>query len=323
MTLRAGLDVGGAHLKVALVENGSVHTVRQFVCPLWKGLHTLKVALDEAAPLLSQAHEYALTMTGELSDFFPNRATGVTSLLQHIERSLGSNIRVWMGTRGFGTLSQAHEATPHVGSTNFLATATYLARHIPEALFVDFGSTTVDIRQKAGELSYTGYTRTALMAVTTKAPFKGEWVSLAREYLATMADVRRIIGCDLNDVDLHETADGKDKSLLSSQQRFARMFGRDTEEGSEDDWHISALFVREEQIKSILDGIFLVLSGVPLAPTAPLIGAGSGESEIHDIARRLGKSFLSFSSVLSCPTALKKMASTCAPAVSVALLSEI
>lgn len=338
MTVRAGLDLGGAHLKVALVENEHLRDVRQFVCPLWQGLNHLDHALRQASPLLSQATEFALTMTGELSDLFPDRTTGVKTLLKHIEDTLDANILVWMGSLGFGTLTEAREQTVHVGSTNFLATASYLSRHISEALLVDFGSTTVDIllirggkpvphgltdavRQRTGELVYTGYTRTAVMGVTTKAPFKGEMVGLAREYLATMADVRRILSQDLKEVDLHQTADGKDKSLLSSLQRFARMFGRDQHEGSLEEWRISAHFVHKEQIKSILDGICQVLSRTPLPGSAPLIAAGCGEDEIINISAQLGRPCLSFSTYFSCPSGLKKAASTCAPAVSVAFLS--
>lgn len=342
MTVRAGLDLGGAHLKVALVEKGHLKNVGQFVCPLWQGLSHLDTALHNAEPLLSQATEFAITMTGELSDVFKDRTTGVRTLLQKIEESFDRNvlnIRVWMGSLGFGNLTQAREQPIHVGSTNFLATASYLSQYISEALLVDFGSTTVDIipiskgkpapygltdalRQSTGELVYTGYTRTALMGVTTNAPFKGEWTELAREYLATMADVRCILGQDLKDIDLHLTADGKDKSLHSSLQRFARMFGRDQNEGSLDEWRVSALYVREEQIKSLLNGIFQVLSRTPLSLTAPMIAAGSGEDEIVNIAARLEMPCLSFSSFFDCPQNLRKVASTCAPAVSVAFLSD-
>ncbi|WP_438893701.1 hypothetical protein, partial [Bacillus cereus group sp. BC255] len=90
----------------------------------------------------------------------------------------------------------------------------FIAGKHADALLIDFGSTTADIipvtdgtacplglsdadRQATGALVYTGATRTAVMAVASEAPFGGQWVSLAREYLATMADVRRILGYDL------------------------------------------------------------------------------------------------------------------------------
>ena len=48
VTITAGLDVGGAHLKLALVEDGRAIAVEQFVCPLWQGLDKLDAALVAA-----------------------------------------------------------------------------------------------------------------------------------------------------------------------------------------------------------------------------------------------------------------------------------
>ena len=45
MTITAGLDVGGAHLKVALAEDGRIVAVRQIACPLWQGFDQLEAAL--------------------------------------------------------------------------------------------------------------------------------------------------------------------------------------------------------------------------------------------------------------------------------------
>ena len=42
-----GLDVGGAHLKLARVEDGRVVSVRQIACPLWEGIERLDSALHE------------------------------------------------------------------------------------------------------------------------------------------------------------------------------------------------------------------------------------------------------------------------------------
>ena len=337
MSLIVGLDIGGAHLKVALVENGNLKNTRQIYCPLWQGLDNLDRALLEAAPLMSHKAEYAITMTGELSDLFSDRSTGVKILLEYIGDKLGSNVRVWMGSLGFGTVAQALTNRDHVGSTNFLATATLISRHLQDGILMDFGSTTADIipirngkpepkgltdtvRQRTGELVYTGYTRTAVMSVTDRVPFKGEWVSLAREYLANMADIRRILGTDLEEIDLHATADGKDKSVTASLQRFARMLGTDQKEALEEEWRISALYVREQQITSLQDGLLQVLSRTPLTKSAPIIAAGIGEEVIFEIASRLSITCFPFHKFISSSPDLQKLTNTCAPAVAVAML---
>ena len=48
MAITAGYDVGGAHLKVALAEDGRTIAVRQIPCPLWRGMEQLDAALVEA-----------------------------------------------------------------------------------------------------------------------------------------------------------------------------------------------------------------------------------------------------------------------------------
>ena len=43
-----GWDIGGAHVKAALVRDGRLQAVRQWPCPLWQGLHLLDAVLDDA-----------------------------------------------------------------------------------------------------------------------------------------------------------------------------------------------------------------------------------------------------------------------------------
>ena len=339
MTITAGLDVGGAHLKVALVEDGRTIAAEQFRCRLWMGMEKLDTALKKAAPLLSRATHHAITMTGELSDQFPDRKTGVITLVARMVREFGPDAKFWMGPRGFGSASDAMKHTSDVGSTNFLATAELVAMHHTNALLIDFGSTTADIipiiggkpaprgltdvdRQTTGELVYTGYTRTAVMGVTNRALFKGQWVSLAREYLATMADVRRILNLLPDGIDLHATADGRGKSVPESLSRFARMLGRDASETDFGELRSAAFFVREEQLRSIFDGALQVLSAQPLPPDCPVIAAGVGVSEVSDIASRLGRACTPFSQLASASQNCRERATYFAPAVAVALLLE-
>ncbi len=338
MNTRVGLDVGGAHLKVALTENGRPADVCQILCPLWQGLDKLDFALGEASSLIARGTSRAFTMTGELSDLFPDRTTGVQVLLDRMEKALGPDASVWMGVRGFGSLADARAHPADVGSTNFLATATLVARHHQDALLIDFGSTTADViviangkpepagltdrvRQTTGELVYTGYTRTAVMGVTTQAPFKGQWVTLAREYLATMADVRRIQGEDLTEIDVHATADGKDKSLACSVARLARMLGSDASEATLEEWQMVAAYVREEQLRSVHNGVLQVLSRSPLPEKAPIIAAGIGTADVAALAARVGRQCIAFDVVVGAPPEIAPWVTACAPAVSVALLA--
>lgn len=340
MTITAGLDAGGAHLKVALVANAKVIEACQIACPLWLGMDRLDAALAETAPLTSRAHRFAVTMTGELSDLFADRRQGVERLVARMRDAFGHETRFWMGARGFGSADAAARDWMATGSTNFLATAALVARKRREALLVDMGSTTVDIipivdgrpaprgltdaeRLATGELVYTGLTRTALMAIATEAPFQGRWQGLCREYLATMADARRVLGELPEDADQHETADLKGKSAAESVARLARMFGRDASDGTPDEWYQAAHFFAERQRHSIENGVLQVLSGTPLSNSAPVVAAGAGAPVIATTATHLGRASITFGDLVEAGEDCRERVTRVAPAAAVALLAAL
>lgn len=333
-----GYDVGGAHLKVARIENGRPVAVRQIVCPLWQGLVHLDRALAEAHPLTLGARAIAVTMTGELSDLFENRAAGVATLVDRLDTQHGGGVLFWMAERGFGDAASAKAHHTDVASTNFLATAAATARFAPDALLVDMGSTTTDLiavrlgrpaalgltdadRLTSGELVYTGLTRTALMAIADEAPFRGQRQRLVREYYATAADARRVLGTLPDGVDLHATADGRGQSRDESVARFARMLGRDTADGTDADWRTAAAAILDRQIASILDGARQVLSRVALPDHAPVVAAGIGADVVADIAARLGRPAATFGALTGATGDAALWATRCAPATAVALLA--
>jgi probable H4MPT-linked C1 transfer pathway protein len=338
MTITAGLDVGGAHLKVALVEDARVVAVRQVACPLWQGFDRLEAALAAIAPLTGAATHHAVTMTGELSDLFTDRAAGVEALVDRLTDAFGPGTRFWMGRRGFGSAEEACRYHVDVGSTNFLATATLVGRYRRAALVIDMGSTTVDIipvaearpipkgltdadRLASGELVYTGLTRTSVMAIAAGAPFKGQWQRLVREHYANAADVRRVLGALPEGLDQHATADGRGKSAAESVARLARTFGRDAAEGSLEDWKAAARFIVERQLASILEGAHQVLTGAPLPEDAPVVAAGIGAEVAAALASRLGLPCKPFGELIAAAHDCRVWATRCAPAVAVSALT--
>lgn len=338
MSTIAGLDVGGAHLKVALVENGKAVAVEQFVCPLWQGLDKLDAALVAAAPLTSRADRFAITMTGELSDLFESRAAGVTTLVHRLAAAFPAPLSFWLGPTGLAATADALARPAEVGSTNFLATATLVAARYRDGVLLDFGSTTADIvplndgkpaamgltdaeRQLTGELVYTGFTRTAVMGVTSTALFKGARTTLAREYLATMADVRRVLDELEDGLDLHATADGRGKSVGESVARLARMLGREAGDGSLEDWRATARGIAEAQMRSIHDGLLQVLSRRPSIAAGPLVTAGIGTDAAAALALRCGLEPIAFGAMIDAAPSVRRAATHSAPAVAVALLA--
>ncbi len=136
------------------------------------------------------------------------------------------------------------------------------------------------------------------------------------EYFASSADVHRILG-DLPDgADKMATADGREKTVEASRARLARMIGREADEGSGSEWTGLAAWFAEAQTRQITDAALLRLSRSDVAGAAPVVAAGVGESLAAEVARRLRRPCLGFSSLISAPAE----ASHCAPAVAVALL---
>lgn len=336
--ITAGFDIGGAHLKVALVQDGRPIAVEQFYCPLWQGMEKLDMAFAQARPLIVRADRHAVTMTGELSDLFADRHHGVLTLVDKVQTFLGQEVLFWLGEKGLASADAARRHTADVASTNFLATASVMGLRLRDALLIDMGSTTTDIipikdgrpvprgltdadRLETGELVYTGLTRTAVMAVANEAPFRGRRQRLCREHFATMADVHRILGHLPEGLDQHATADGRGKSIEESLARFARMLGRDRAEGELAEWLEAARYVAEQQLASMLDGANQVLSAARLPPSASVVAAGIGASVVEVLAQRLGLQCEAFGELVDGAGDVALWSTRCAPAVAVALLA--
>jgi probable H4MPT-linked C1 transfer pathway protein len=239
-----------------------------------------------------------------------------------------------MGLKGMSDAAGAAKDPLAVASANFLATAHSVSAMRKSALLIDMGSTTTDIipcdrpqgvtdaeRLQTGELVYTGFTRTPVPSVTTRAPLLGTWQSLARDAFASMADVRRLLNELPDGVDLHATADGRDKSVGESLVRFARGFGRDGEVRQLTGWQAAAAYVRECQLRSIYDGAIQVISRPGLDVSGGVIAAGIGAPVAEAIARRLGLPCTTYGDLIDAPVEHRLWVTRCAPAVAVALIS--
>lgn len=338
MSLYYGWDVGGAHLKLAVLDDGgALQDARQLVCPLWQGedrLSSLMRALSDEFPFGRGRH--ALTMTGELCDGFPDREAGVRAILKVMVATLGSAPAVYAGDEWLETAA-ALEAPLAVASQNWHATATWIARRVDTATLIDIGSTTTDIvaihdgkvcaiggsdgtRLEAGELIYSGVTRTPVMAVVNRVPFNGSWRGIAAEYFANMADVYRVTEELPVDADSHPTADGRPADLSHSSARLARMLGEDAGEGNRDAIRECARFIAFTQLTQLHRGFAQVVSRNN-APSEVIVGAGTGEFLARRLARLNQIGYQNFAETVDAPVHLSRAASICAPAVAVAKLA--
>lgn len=336
-----GWDIGGAHLKVAAVDRkGRVVQVQQLPCPLWLGLEHLDHAISVALAEMPRARLHAVTMTGELTDFFRSRAQGVKTIIARfaMQAPVGRTY-IYAGPAGFLTPQNAVQRTDAVASANWAASAQLVASLLPDALFVDIGSTTTDLvpirggvlmirgfsdadRLACEELVYTGVVRTPLMALADRIPFDGQWIPAMAEYFATTADVYRLTGELPEGADQLPAADNGGKSVRDSARRLARMIGRDLESAPLAQWKRCARHLADLQLWQIRQACERVLSRADAVDRSPVVGAGTGRFVARKLAIQLGRRYRDFDSLIETAPDAASWASGCAPAVAVALLAQ-
>lgn len=352
-----GWDVGGAHLKACLMQDGLVVDVAQWACPLWQGMEHLEHALQSARrrwPMPEDAW-HAVTMTGEMVDLFSEREEGVKRIAWQLLRSLrpaqdGARMKLFAGEAGWCDVADASRSWQHIASANWLATARHAALVIGEGVLIDIGSTTTDLvafrggrvlttsrtdaqRLATGELVYQGVVRTPLCALSHRIEWRGRQLNVMNEFFATVADVHRLTG-ELNaDHDLYPSADSAPKDLLATRRRLARMIGLDEREGSPQDWLAFARAWRAHQVEELGGQLRRVMDAQGLPLDAPCVSAGCGDFLAPDVAahaagdspRPPGYAYGSDIARISPeaqggPEAVRGWAQVCAPSVAVAAL---
>ena len=334
-----GLDIGGAHLKIArILSDGSIASLRQIVCPLWRGIDQLAVAYRSAASSMSISDDtHIVTMTGELSDSFPNREQGAHSILSAIDHLLKRAFWVYASDRGIidnRTITDLRT----VASMNWRASAEWLMCRCREGILVDMGSTTTDLvpfksgrlavrgyddadRMQHRELIYSGISRTPIMAIADHFMIDATSYPIMAEKFATTADVYRILEQLDEDVDLYPASDNAEKTVIASASRLERMFGLDWS-GDLASTRIKASAIAELQQQKIGRALVALWEREQLADSACIIGAGAGYKIVRGIAKSLGLRFMPYHRLWdNLPNQLENSACYCATAVAVASLA--
>ncbi|MEN9757254.1 MAG: hypothetical protein RL755_1441 [Pseudomonadota bacterium] len=336
-----GWDIGGAHVKVAVIYQQKILAVHQYPCPLWQGLSELENAVHALIQQLpvDKPHRHAITMTGELVDLFDHRHDGVAQIIQTMQHLLSTPfVHIFCGGEGLlPILDVKNDHYDAIASANWLASSTLAAKKNHNGLFVDIGSTTTDIllfengvvnaqgysdygRLISQELVYTGIVRTAVMAVVHNVVDNGHTVGVMAEYFATMADVYRLTGELCENHDQTPTADGAEKTIDASARRLSRMIGADFFSEELSRWQDVAQHIRHAQQVRIQDSCALHLARHSSTQALPLIGAGIGRFLVKDIATTLNCPYIDFSSLFDSDLAHSFHPADCAPAVAVAML---
>jgi (4-(4-[2-(gamma-L-glutamylamino)ethyl]phenoxymethyl)furan-2-yl)methanamine synthase len=339
MTSIIGWDLGGANLKLARVEDGHVLEVAQVPSPIKQNRSKFDEALGEGLKLCPGGARHAVTMTGELSDVFADRAEGVRYLVAMMRNAAGDGTVFYAGRAGFLDAERAVERYRDVASANWHASAAMAATKCPDGLFIDAGTTTTDIiplkagavaaqgytdaeRLAEGELIYAGVVRTPVMAIAREVYFRGRAQRIAAERFATMADAWRLVGELPIDADPYPTPDLHGKGKEESAARLARMLGRDARDAELADWVALASHLAEFQLTDIETAARALILREQLGPDASVIGAGCGRFMAKTVVERLGRSYRDFGDMINCDERAREMAARSAPAVAVALFAE-
>ena len=341
-----GWDIGGAHVKAALLEGGEVLDVAQWPCALWSGTDALERTLGAVRsrwPDLA-ACDHAVTMTGEMVDHFAHREDGV----QRIAALLGAALpepRFFAGDQGWCSADRAGPLWPHVASANWLACARHVAAVLePRAgVLVDIGSTTTDLiafrdgrvlstsrsdaqRLERSELVYQGVVRTPLCVLGPRLPWRGAEVNVMNEWFATSADVYRLSGELDPAFDQHASADGAAKDAAASRQRLARLIGLDARDGGAAEWLALAHTWRGRQLAELRGQLERVLAEHGLARAGVLVSAGCGAFLVGELTPP-GTACLHYARDVAsigkrAPPGAAAWTQVCAPSVAVAALFE-
>jgi len=339
MTSVIGWDLGGANLKLARIEGGEVRDAAQVPCPIRQDRGKFDAALAQALSLCPPGAVHAVTMTGELSDVFSDRAEGVAYLVEMMRKATDDEALFYAGRSGFFDYIRAAECANDVASANWHASAAFVAQCIPDGLFLDVGTTTTDLiplkggnvaarafadgeRMAERELIYTGAVRTPLMAIARSVPFKGRMQGVAAERFATMADVWRLLGELPAGADPYPTPDLKGKTTQESAVRLARMLGRDLADAGLLAVTDAARHFAACQLAEIEAAAQSLCAREDIGADAPVIGAGCGRFIAKKIAERLGRPYRDFADLIACDPRLGEAVAACAPAVAVGLLAE-
>jgi len=304
-----GLDVGGAHVKAALLRpDGKLPRRKVYPFEIWKNPDGL-AALLRAVRNEHKPDAVALTMTGELSDVFKSRADGVRHIVNcAVDAMSPLRVNLMDVDGGFIGPLAAIKAHDRVASANWCATARWVSKHLARCIVADIGSTTTDIlpvknglpavrgktdlqRLVTGELLYTGFLRTPVSAVAPSLKIRGAPVALCPEYFAVMGDALLYLGeISAKDYTI-PTPDNGPKTKRGAAIRLARLVLSSPEELGGDEVRLIANQAVAAQVETISNAMKRVMKTQKLID-APVVLIGPGRIYLRQLSARVKNRFV-------------------------------
>jgi len=267
---RLGLDIGGANIKW-------FHSLGHPGCKpfaMWRTPLQLAAALIEIAEKLPPAHQWGVTMTGEMADVFGDRNEGVQTIIRQTSiaaDTLGVEIVLVYAIPGnFLSPAVAINQSETVASANWHALANWTSTWIDrESVLIDIGTTTVDLipvapnrvatssitdydRLLRRELVYLGGKRTPVCSLVTSLPFARKMVPVMREVFANTDDCSLLLDWTPEDRSDMDTCDGKPRTRQAAASRLARMIGLDSDNVTIADARLMAVHVFQQANQELM-----------------------------------------------------------------------
>lgn len=326
-------DIGGANLKAA---NGEGFADSE-PFPLWKKPAELAAVLAAIIARAPPAEQIAVTMTGELADCFETKGDGVAHIVSAAQQAAGKrSLHIYLVDGSFALPEVARRQPLLAAASNWHALARFAGRYCQTStgLVIDIGSTTSDIiplvsggvategrtdteRLAAGELVYTGVTRSPLCAVVDALPWRGRQVPVAQELFATTRDAYLLLSDMPEDSSDRMTANGRPATRAAARDRLARMICADRDMFSEEDALAAAAAVARGQLSKLGIAARNVLRRLP-DPPGTIIVSGQGEF----LARRLCERLQVNATIVSLADKFGAEVSHVAPAHALAVLAK-
>jgi hypothetical protein len=304
-----GLDVGGAHVKAALLRaNGKFPRRKVYPFEIWKnpgGLAGLLRTIRDG----QKPDAVVLTMTGELSDVFKTRADGARHIVKCAVNAMEPIPVSVVDVEGelIGPKTAIREYG-RVVSANWSATVKWVSRHVERCLVVDIGSTTTDIlpvksgapavkgktdlqRLMTGELLYTGALRTPVSAIVATLKINGTSVAVCPEYFSVMGDACLYLG-EIRAKDYTiPTPDNGPKTRRAAALRLARAVLSSPEELGDGEIGSIACQIVEAQVDAICRAVKRVMKDQKLGD-APVVLIGPGRIYLKQLSAKLKNRFV-------------------------------
>ncbi len=310
-----GMDIGGANTKAATSDGSFVTSIH---APLWKNkailygvLYGIKKGMDETG-----IASVGAVMTGEICGCFETKGEGVSYIKKAVCNVFG-DVKFLDNHCLFKSSSDVDRDPVSFASTNWLASAKFIADEYKDVIFVDIGSTTTDVipikngrikvgrsdleRLKSGELICSGILRTNVSCLLDRINMNGGECKTSSEHFATTADAYLTIGCikkeDFGCESLNRYCypfTGEERNRISAMRRLARVLCSDLEEIGEDGVVHIAEKVKEVQVNELTTSLRRISEKYRLEN---VVSAGIGDFIAEEASEAVCLDFSPLSSV--------------------------